>query len=106
MPNFKEILEGKVKEISRAARSSPDRKPIPWFQRGEVMKLLANALEHKADQVILDGQMFKIDYKSDGKAFVHPDNGDFVPCAHLTIKKFLEDWEVVENATKVTRLKD
>lgn len=105
MASFKELLEGKVKEISRAARSTPDRKPIPWFRRGEVVGLLAKALEHKADQVILDGQMFDITYKPNGKAFVGPaDKRFFVPCAHLDVKKFTEDYTELANAMKVTRL--
>ena len=103
--SFKELLDSKVKEIARGARNSPERKPIPWFQRGEVMALLSKALKHRADSVILDGKMFSIKYHGDNRAFVSPDGEEFVPCAHLYIDKYISDWEMEEKSHAVTRLK-
>ena len=104
--SFKELLDSKVKEIARGVRNSPERKPIPWFQRGEVMALLSKALKHRADEVILDGRMFSIKYHGDNRAYVSPaDERDFVPCAHLYIDKYISDWEMEEKAHAVTRLK-
>lgn len=101
--NFKELLADKVKEIARGARNSPERRDIPWFRRGEVMRVLASALEHKADVVILDGQSFNIKYKGD-RAHISPMDGSFVPCANLTIATYMEDYETYDRATRVTRL--
>jgi hypothetical protein len=102
--SWKELVDSKAKEIARGARNSPERKPIPWFQRGEVMALLSKALQHRADSVILDGKMFNIEYKKNNRAFVSPANGEFVPCAHLHIDKYVSDWEMEEQAHTVTRL--
>jgi hypothetical protein len=107
MANFKELLEAKIKEIKRQARSTPDRRPIQWFHRGEVMELLVSAFKARADQVILDGRLFDIIYKPNGAhAVVRPNDGRFVPCGYFIIDKFIADWETHEQATRVTRLSD
>lgn len=103
--NFKTLLEGKIKEITRTARNSPERKEMPWFRRGEVMVHLAKAIEHKADKVILDGQMFDVSYK-DNRVTVRPSDGTFVPCAHLNAEEYLEDYGVFQRAHEVKRLDD
>jgi hypothetical protein len=69
------------------------------------MNLLAKALKHKADTVILDGQSFKIRYDGD-KAYVTPSDGSFVPCANFNVSVYLQEWEIYDSATRVTRLSD
>lgn len=103
--NYKELEAQRIKEIVRGARSHPNRQHIPWFYRGEVLGLLALAIEHRQDRVILDGKEFAIRYKNDS-AVVSPADGSFVPCAYLTISKYQEEWEDYERATRVTRLAD
>jgi len=104
--SFKELLDTKAKEIARAARATPERKPIPWFQRGEVMALLSKALEHRADEVILDGRLFNITYHEKNRAYVSPDDGGHVPCAHLYIDKYIGEWAAEQAAHAVTRLSE
>lgn len=101
--SFKELLPGRVKEIARGARNSPERRDIPWFRRGEVMTQLAKALDHKADTVHLDGKSFKIKYRAD-RAIISPMDGSFVPSANLHVPTYMEDYETYERATRVTRL--
>lgn len=102
--SWKELLDTKAKEIARAARSSPERKPIPWFQRGEVMAVLSQALKDKADELVLDGRLFTITYKHKNRAFVSPADGGHVPCANLYIDKYIDDWDKETKAHAVTRL--
>lgn len=104
--SYKELETERIKEIVRGARSTPNRQHIPWFYRGEVLGLLALALEHKQDRVIIDGKEFCITYKDTNRAVVRPADGSFVPSAHLTISSYLKEWDEFERATRVTRLAD
>lgn len=103
--SYKELEAQRIKEIVRGARSAPNRQHIPWFYRGEVLGLLALALEHKQDRAVIDGKEFTIKYKDD-RAVVRPADGSFVPSAHLTISSYLKEWDEFERATRVTRLTD
>lgn len=103
--NYQELEAQRIKEIVRGARNSPNRQHTPWVYRGEIMGLLALALEHKQDRLILDGREFCVIYTDAGaRATVRPTNGDFVPCAHIIIEKYLDEWERFDAATRVTRL--
>ena len=103
--NYTKLSNERIKEIARNARHSPERRIIAWFYRGEVLKVLSNALENRADRVIIDGKQFNITYHDDiGRAFVSPSDGTFVPCASLTIERYLNEWESYEQAFRVTRL--
>lgn len=102
---YKELEAERIKEIVRGVRNSPQRKEIPWLYRGEIMGMLALALEHKQDRLILDGREFVVKYSEKGKrAIVSPSNGDFVPRANLIVDKYLDEWERFDAATRVTRL--
>ena len=101
---YKVLELERIKEIVRGARNSPNRQHIPWVYRGEIMGLLALALEHRQDRLILDGREFSIHYKEGGRAIVRPSNGDFIPCAHILIEKYQDEWERFDAATRVTRL--
>jgi hypothetical protein len=103
--NYHELEAQRIKEIIRSARSNPRRDHIPWFYRGEILGLLALALEHKQDRLILDGKEFVVIYK-DTTATVRPADGTFSPCAHIIIKKYLGEWDAYERATRITRLAD
>lgn len=103
--NFTLLLNERIKEITRGARNTVNRQNSPWFRRGEVMTLLAKAIENKADTVILDGQAFKIRYDGE-RAIVSPADGSFVPCANINVSEYLGEWSAYEQATRVTRLSD
>ena len=102
---YQVLAEERIKEIVRGARNHVQRDNIPWLYRGEVIGLLALALEYRQDQIILDGRNFTIIYKGD-RAIVNPTDGSFVPCANIIVEKYLHDWKVYERATKVTRLSE
>ena len=104
--NYSELSKERIKEIVRAARNSPNRQHTPWVYRGEILYMLASALETRATIVMLDNKEYDIIYKDDGRATVRPSDGSFVPCAHIIVEKFLSEWEMHVKATKVTRLSD
>lgn len=103
---YTELSNERIKEIVRAARNSPNRQHTPWVYRGEILYVLARAFESGVDMVMLDNKEYVILYKDDGRATVRPADGSFVPCAHIIVKKFLAEWEMHVQATKVTRLSD
>ena len=103
--SFSLLLNDRIKEVTRNARNTVNRDTTPWFRRGEVMSLLAKALENKADTIVLDGQKFDIRYDGD-RAHVTPSNGNFVPCAHFDVAEYIGEWGIYEQATRVTRLSD
>lgn len=103
--SFQVLLTDRVREITRNARSTGNRQHMAWFRDGSKMAVLAKALKHKADTVILDGQPFVIRYKGDD-AVVKPADGSFIPCAYINVQVYLAEWEAHERATHVTRLGD
>lgn len=101
--NFKKLLDSNIKEITRNARSGPNRQHVPWFHRGEVLTHLGKALKHGATEIILDGILFNIRYDGD-KVIVSPADGTYTPCAHLSLRRYVREWDAYEQATRVTRL--
>jgi hypothetical protein len=103
---YQTLADERIKEIVRGARNHVIRDKIPWLYRGEVMGMLALALEHKQDQITIDGRNYDITYKAGERAIVHPTDGTFVPCAHIEIAKYLKEWEAYAQSIKVTRLSE
>jgi len=104
--NYQVLEAERIKEIVRTARHHHNRDHTPWVHRGEVLGLLALALEHKQDRVIIDGREFLIKYYDVDRAIVRPSNGEFAPCANINITSYLQTWDDYERATRVTRLTD